>query len=287
MDIDNTLEQLKKKLNEVSVTMFNIYVDYYVTIRRPLTECEIMALNMYKMMIWKAKTMWQLSDGIKILPSQKEIIANPSNMYPILRSMYEMLFLFRCIYASARNDDERELLLKIWKIRGNNNLIQIPKEDRELLAKKKTAKQENKVLIDEVHNLESKLSLSPSIIGSIELCIKSNSPSLKGYKFEYCDNCDAIIAFREISFSDKEMGIELTGDSYCYTRFSAHSHPSFIGVKNFEESYYKREELKITKELLNLTLRFLQLFMRDFCVYKEAYQQVYDNFATTLKNQLS
>ena len=243
------------------------------------------------MMVWKAKTILLLSNGIEILPTQKEIIANPSNMYPVLRSMYEMLFLFRCIYISSRNDDERELLLKVWKIRGNNNLMQIPKDelDDELRNKKENAKQENKTLICDIHNLESKLSLSPSIIGSIELCINSSTPVLKGFKFEHCDNCDAIIDFRDMNFSDKEMNRDLSGTSYSYTQLSAQSHPSFIGVKDFADTYNKKEEIEATKQILKQTIHFLHLFVKDFCEYKEEYRHIYDekgNRIEDIVNQL-
>lgn len=271
------MDQLKSFAGEMSESMFHIFIDWFLTFRRPLTECEIMAINMYKMMVWKAKTILMLSDGIEILPTQKDIIANPSTMYPVLRSMYEMLFFFRCIYASPRNDDERELLFKIWKIRGNNNLKRIQKDelDDELRTKKENAKRENKTLISDIHNLESKLSLSPAIIGSIELCINNSTPTLKGFKFEHCDGCGTITDFREINFSDKEFNRDLAGASYRYTQFSAQSHPSFIGVKSFEDTYYKKEEVEVTKEILKQTIRFLYLFINDFCIYNDVFRQIY------------
>ena len=291
MNEENIIDQLRLLLKEMSETLFHIYIDWFRTFRRPLTECEIMATNIYRMMVWKAKTILLLSNGIEILPTQKEIIANPSNMYPVLRSMYEMLFLFRCIYVSSRNDDERELLLKVWKIRGNNNLMQIPKDelDDELRNKKENAKQENKTLICDIHNLESKLSLSPSIIGSIELCINSSTPVLKGFKFEHCDNCDAIIDFRDMNFSDKEMNRDLSGTSYSYTQLSAQSHPSFIGVKDFADTYNKKEEIEATKQILKQTIHFLHLFVKDFCEYKEEYRHIYDEKGSRIEgivNQL-
>lgn len=272
------MDQLKLLVKEMSETMLRICFDWHSKFRRPLTECEIMAINMYKMMVWKSKTILMLSNGIEILPTQKGIIDNPSSMYPVLRSMYEMLFLFRCIYASSRNDDERDLLMKIWKMRGNNNLKQIPKDELndELRKKKEAAKQENKTLKREIHDLETKLSLSPSIIGSIELCINNDTPALKGFKFEHCDNCDTIINFCEMNFSDKEMNRGLADASYRYTQLSAQSHPSYIGVKSFEDTYYKKEEIEVTKKILVQTLKFLHLFISDFCRYKDDYRQVFE-----------
>ena len=139
MEQEDRIGQLKDFAKEMSETMYHMFIEWYLTFHRPMTECEIMAMNMYKMMIWKAKTILLLSDGIEILPTQKDIIYNPSNMYPVLRSMFEMLFLFRCVYASSKNDLERELLLKLWKIRGNDNIILIPNSelDEELRNKKR------------------------------------------------------------------------------------------------------------------------------------------------------
>ena len=72
-----------------------------------------------------------MSKGIIIVRIQKGIIPDPSTMYPILRSMYELLFLFRCMFASSKNDKEREMLLNIWKIRRNNNLTQMSDEEQD------------------------------------------------------------------------------------------------------------------------------------------------------------
>lgn len=125
----NTIKRLRGILYELSTTMYIIYVDWYSNRDLiPLKESEKMAANMYRMMIFKAMSIFQMSEGFVIIPTQKGIIPDPSTMYSVLRSMYELLFLFRCIFASSKNDVERELLVKVWQIRGNNNLIQILKE---------------------------------------------------------------------------------------------------------------------------------------------------------------
>ena len=160
----NTIEQLRRSLNEMSVIMYNIYVDWFVS-EKPSTESECIACDMYRMMLFKAKSIWLMSQGVTITPQQKNVIKDPSTIYPVLRSMYEMLFLFRCIFASSKNDVERELLLKLWKIRGNNNLILIPNKelDEEFQSKKKDIKAENKALRIEIRELMDKLHLSASI----------------------------------------------------------------------------------------------------------------------------
>ena len=291
MEQEDRIGQLKDFAKEMSETMYHMFIEWYLTFHRPMTECEIMAMNMYKMMIWKAKTILLLSDGIEILPTQKDIIYNPSNMYPVLRSMFEMLFLFRCVYASSKNDLERELLLKLWKIRGNDNIILIPNSelDEELRNKKESAKQENKILRTDILGLANELSLSPAITDSILKNDYIVSPTLKGYMFEHCDECDTITAFRELNFSDNALNTTLAGASYRYSQFSAHSHPSFLGVKSFENTYYEHEEKLETKKILEHTIHFLYLFIKDFCEYKEEYRHIYEergNRIEDIVNQL-
>lgn len=291
MEQEDRIGQLKDFAKEMSETMYHMFIEWYLTFHRPMTECEIMAMNMYKMMIWKAKTILLLSDGIEILPTQKDIIYNPSNMYPVLRSMFEMLFLFRCVYASSKNDLERELLLKLWKIRGNDNIILIPNSelDEELRNKKESAKQENKILRTDILGLANELSLSPAITDSILKNAYIVSPTLKGYMFEHCDECDTITAFRELNFSDNALNTTLAGASYRYSQFSAHSHPSFLGVKSFENTYYEHEEKLETKKILEHTIHFLYLFIKDFCEYKEEYRHIYEergNRIEDIVNQL-
>ena len=283
----NTIKRLRGILNELSTTMYIIYVDWYSNRDLiPIKESGKMADNMYRMMIFKAMSISQMSEGIVIIPTQEDIILDSSTMYPVLRSMYELLFIFRCIFASSKNDVERELLLKVWQIRGNNNLIQIPKEelDEESLKKKKSIKEENKSLRTEIRELMDKLHLSASIKDDIERCINNTSPSLKGFMFEHCEHCDAITKFRDLNFSDSTMGLELSSASYIYSHYSAHSHPSYIGLKHFEEMYNSNAEDNFVKEILEYTCLYLGRFMMDFYKCKESYRPFYDKNASYINN---
>lgn len=290
MEKENTIKRLRDILNELSTTMYIIYVDWYSNHDLiPLKESEKMAVNMYRMMIFKAMSIFQMSKGIVIIPTQESIIPDPSTMYPVLRSMYELLFLFKCIFASSKNDVERELLQKIWQIRGNNNLIQIPKDelDEESLNKKKSIKEENKTLRTEIRELMDKLQLSASIKDDIERCINNTSPSLKGFMFEHCEHCDAITKFRVLNFSDSPMGLELSSTSYIYSHYSAHSHPSYLGLKNFEEMYPNKDENKYVKEILWQTCKYIERFIKEFCKYDVSYSPYYEQKASAINEILS
>ena len=290
MDNTNSIKQLKRSLSEMSAIMYRIYVDWFIS-ARPMTESEHIACNMYRMMLFKAKSIWLMSKGIVIVRTQKGIIPDPSTMYPVLRSMYELLFLFRCMFASSKNDKERDLLLKLRKIKGNNNLTQIPDEmlDEESANKRESASEENEVARREIRELIAELTMPQSAKDKIENIIDPNKnfPTLKGFMLEHCEQSDNISDFCALAFSNKTKGEELSGNPFIYSRYSAHSHPSYLGVKHFEEMYPNKEEDKYMKEILEHSCKYLICFMEEFCEYKDSYLPFYMEKEKRINNIMS
>lgn len=284
--ITNITEQLRHSVNEISEIMLEIYKEWKDSQTTQPTDCECMAESMYQMMVCKAKNVLLMSNGIT-LSEPPVTIFDPSNIYPVIRSMLEMNIIFRCIYASSINDTERELLLKIWKIRGNNNLIKIPKSElNEEEQEKQLAKvEENEELRKGIHSLMHDLSLSQSVQVSIEKWIKDGDASLKGFKFEYSEHSSSITSFCALSFS--EAAKDFTKTSFTYPHFSAHSHPSYLGVEHFWKMYNLKAEDNFMKEILEGALVYLVRFMEDFCKYKETYQPFYKQNVGRINNILS
>jgi len=279
MDNTNSIKQLRRSLSEMSAIMYKIYVEWWLS-EKPKAEVEHIACNMYRMILFKAMSICQMSEGIVVIPSQKGIIPDPSTMYPVLRSMYELLFLFRCMFASSKNDKERELLLNLWKIKGNNNLTQIPDEmlDEESANKKESASEENEVARREIRERIVELTMPQSAKSKIENIIDPNNnfPTLKGFMLEHCEQSDNISDFSALVFSDEKMGEELSDNPFIYSHYSAHSHPSYLGVKHFEEMYPQKEEDKYVHEILVHTSKYLDRFMKEFCEYKDSYHPFYE-----------
>lgn len=73
MKKENTTNQLRRSLSEISAIMYKIYVKWWVS-ARPMKESERIAGNMYRMMIFKAKSIWLMTKGIIIVRTQKGII---------------------------------------------------------------------------------------------------------------------------------------------------------------------------------------------------------------------
>lgn len=290
MDNTNSIKLVRHSLSEMSAIMYRIYVDWFVS-ARPMTESEHIACNMYRMMIFKAKSIWLMSKGIIIVRTQKGIIPDPTTMYPVLRSMYELLFLFRCIFVSSKNDKERELLLNLWKIKGNNNLTQIPDEmlDEESVNKRESAREENEVARRNIRELIAELTMPQSAKNKIENIIDPNNnyPKLKGFMLEHCEQNGNITDFCALDFSNNNMGAELSGDSYIYSHYSAHSHPSYLGVKHFEEMYPNKEEDKYVKEILEHSCKYLVRFMKDFCEYEDSYRSFYEEKENRIKKYMN
>ena len=287
MDKTNTIELLRHSVNKMSEIMLEIYTAWKNNQTTPPTDCECMAESMYQMMVCKAKNVLLMSEGITLLANSKISISDPSNIYPVVRSMYEMIFIFRCIYVSSKNDIERELLLKIWKIRGNNNLTKIPKSEleKEYQDIQLDKKEENETLRKDIRRLMCEISLSNSIKDCIEDCIKMETPSLKGFKFEHCEHCGSITSFCTLNFNDSSK--ELTQTSFGYSHFSAHSHPSYLGVEHFWKMYNLNAEDKYLKEVLTHSFLFLGYFMTDFYKYKESYRPFYDQKENQINNLIN
>ena len=293
MDKTESIKLLRRSLSEMSAIMYKIYVDWFVS-EKPVTESEYIACNMYRMMLFKAKSIWLMSKGIIIVQTQKAIIPDPSTMYPVLRSMYELLFLFRCMFVSSRNDKERELLLNLWKIKGNNNLTQIPNDllDEHSINTRDTASEENEKARREIRERIAELTMPQSAKNKIENIIDPNNifPTLKGFMLEHCEQSGNITEFCALAFSDNNMGGELSNNRYIYTHYSAYSHPSYLGVKHFEEMYYNKEEDKYVKEILGHACKYLVRFMKEFCEHKDSYRPFYEekeNRINKLLNRIS
>lgn len=287
MDKTESIKLLRHSVNEMSDIMLGIYIEWKEKRSTTPSDCECMAESMYQMMVCKAKSILLLSNGITLQSEPEVCIIDPSNIYPVVRSMFEMNVMFRCIYASSNNDTERELLLKIWKIRGNNNLTQIRKSelDKDYQESQIAIKKENEMLRNDVRNLMCELSISHSVRDAIENCIKNDSPTLKGFKFEHCEHCGSITSFRTLSFSDASM--EFTKTSSAYAHFSAHSHPSYLGVEHFWKMYNLNAENNFMKEILEGTIVYLGCFMEDFCKYKDTYRPFYNQKVSRINNILS
>ena len=285
MDKLNSIELLKHSVNEMSDIMLDIYIEWKEKQSSTPSDCECMAESMYQMMVCKAKNVLLMCNGIT-LSNPEVCIIDPSNMYPIIRSMFEMAFMFKCIYVSSKNNLERELLLKIWKIRGNNNLTKIPKSEltKEYQEEQKLKLKENEDLVADICRLMIDLALSHTVKSSIENCLKNDSPTLKGFKFDHCEHCGNITSFRALNFS--EASKEYTQTSYVYAHYSAHSHPSYIGVEHFWEMYNLNAEENFMKEILEGTILYLGRFMEDYCKYDESYRPFYSKNADRVNNLL-
>ena len=283
---NKTIELLRHSVNEMSDIMLDIYIEWKEKQSTTSSDCECMAESMYQMMVCKAKNILLMSNGITFQTEPEVCIIDPSNIYPVVRSMFEMNVMFRCIYASSNNDIERELLLKIWKIRGNNNLTQIRKSelDKDYQESQVAIKKENETLRNDIRNLMCELTVSHSVRDAIESCIKNESPMLKGFKFEHCENCGSITSFLALNFGDASM--EFTQTNFTYAHFSAHSHPSYLGVEHFWKMYNLNAVDNFTIELLRHTCLFLCYFMTDYCKYKDSYCTFYDKKASCINNLL-
>ena len=103
---------------------------YWESTNTDVSESDSIAQCMLQMIYLKARTLLQMSKGVQIDYNTQSSIVDYSSMQPVLRSMYEMCFIYNNIYSMTDNEHERIILLNIWKIRGYNSRQRIsnPKE---------------------------------------------------------------------------------------------------------------------------------------------------------------
>ena len=55
MDKKKSIKQMRRSLSEMPAIMYKIYVEWWVS-EKPVTESEHIACNMYRMMLFKSKS---------------------------------------------------------------------------------------------------------------------------------------------------------------------------------------------------------------------------------------
>ena len=79
------------------------------------------------MVVCKIRALLTMCDGINVRPEKYTIrILDIPSLISVLRSLYEMVFVFHNIYAEQGTKEEQDIVLYIWEIRGPNNRQNMP-----------------------------------------------------------------------------------------------------------------------------------------------------------------
>lgn len=277
-------------LERMCNNMYAIVDKFRSDIAKPEDKEDVaIAQCILQMAICKTRSLLQLSHGISIAPNRMDIILfDPTSMFSLLRSLYELVFTFRNIYIMTETEGERQILLYIWKICGLNNRQKesaLPKgPNQEYYEKQKKEAKDIEIMKQEISSILAALNIKKSAKKDIERTlneiITKKSTSIKGYKFDKEVSC--ITAFRKISltsspqyiYKDPQLGI-------IYTIFSMHTHPSYLSILQFGQMYKDEQYKKQLKEVLTSACILNAHLIQDFCNFIPECQKYYEQMEGT------
>ena len=143
MNIHEQNGLLKSSLGTICDGLFHLYYQWRTSIEsKNVSEPEAIAQCIIQIVVCKIRTLISLCNGVSIMPENNSIkVLDIPSMISILRSLYEMAFVFHNIYAEQETEEERYIVLYIWEIRGLNNRQNLSNV-RDLRDRRKTVRRQ-------------------------------------------------------------------------------------------------------------------------------------------------
>ena len=122
--------QLKDCLELVCDGLFHLFYNWRKEkegFENTVSEADAYAQCLLQMAVCKIRTIINLCDGVAVVPENRSIkVLDIPSMCSVVRSLYELTFVFHNIYVEQNSLIERNIVLKIWQIKGLNNRQNFP-----------------------------------------------------------------------------------------------------------------------------------------------------------------
>ncbi len=258
---DFQISVLKASLEKIADGLLELFISWRhdVCHSSDVSEGDAIAQCILQIVALKVKTLLSMSEGVSVCNSK--IVDIPS-MESVLRSLYELTFIFHNIFAEQKTLEEREIVLSIWEIRGLNNRQGLTCVPPEFVEQMRNEYKEIVELKNRVLELATKLNLSEELKRQLTNVLNSRGTEIKGYKF--VKNDSVITGFEDIRFHDgsdtlfNRQGIDI------YRFLSTHGHPSYLGVLQFGQMYNTKEYKGFLITILTITLILANKIITDF-----------------------
>lgn len=238
---------------------------YWKYNQKTVSESDCIAQCMLQMGLLRTKSILNLLKGQSLLENSNLLIQDIPSILSVLRSYYELCFMFHNIFITQQSDAEREIVLSIWQIRGFQNrqgLNDVPKE-----YKKKEAKEKNDIenLKNKVTELLVQLKVSENVIKDCKNILDYKGTSLKGYYFIKSNG--KITDIKAIHVDNGINQIICKDDAKnLYRLTSSHIHSSFLSVLQFGQMHNDKINIYV-KTIVKSTYMLLATILYDFCCY--------------------
>lgn len=183
----------------------------------------------------------------------------------LVRSLYERAFIYRNIFITTDNLEERDLLLNIWEIRGLNNRLNLKNVPEQFNAHQENDRQEVFKLRKRLYEIVGKMETTKDSREQIANAINKDTAQIKGFRF--IKENGKIIKFENISLEEStKYFFDDSSMRDTYTYLSLTSHPSYLGLLQFGIRYKNRnDENELIYIYLSLTYHLLSEITLDFC----------------------
>lgn len=246
------IETLKEQIEVLNSNLFNICANLHLnTPKENCTKDIEIAQCMIQMARCKINSILVLSAGVPFVPQQEKgkVLDIPS-MFAIKRSLFELVFTYHNIFIMTDTDNEKQILLNLWKIRGFNNRQNITWVSEEQMAQQRMDKQNIETLRQETFDIISRMNASKEAKMQLEKSVKNNSSMFKVCMFQKENG--KIVSFQEkplstaakVLFKDDKVGQAL------YPLLSLHTHFSYLGVLQFGQMFKNGQDKHFLKTIL-------------------------------------
>lgn len=252
VELNQEIEELKRQVEIICNSLFCISKSLRFNVyKQNCTENIAIAQCVLQIAFCKMKSILFLFSGISIVPQKESIkILDIPSMVAIKRSLFELVFIVHNIFAMTDNDNEMQILLDLWKIRGFNNRQNIDGISDEQKMKQKDEKLYIEELRRHIVDVASKMDISDKAKKQLEKCVKSESSMPKGFVFNKENG--TIVSFGEISFtaSAKELFQDDKVFNAIYPLLSIHAHPSYLGILQFGQMFDGQQDKRYLRTIL-------------------------------------
>lgn len=275
MSKDEQLNIMRKEVEHGCKIMFNLSYNWRLKYKNT-NEKENFAFYMFQQQLASIRSILELSMGINIYSGQINNKAiEPTSIVSIVRSVYERMFIFHCIYVLPETREEQDIFFFIWLIKGlkNRQNIEATEQYKEKQLKEK---EEIENAIEKIQIITNSLNIKRKAKEKILKIANEEDLTPKGYKFIKNSN-NKIVGIKKISLS--RASNELFGKNFppIYRFFSMHTHPSYLGTLQFSQLFDGKEDKSFMLILLTSIAMFQGKIIHDFVSTIEGAKEIFNN----------
>ena len=263
--IDGQIAIMRNGLGTVCNGLFHLFYNWHRSKgKNDISESDAIAQCILQIIVCKIRSLLDMSNGINVRPEKDTIrILDIPSLISVLRSLYEMAFVFHNIYAEQETKEERDIVLYIWAIRGLNNRQNMPIIPLAFKEKAENEKKQIEDLKNRIISIVTNLDMSDEIRKQLINVASMKTVEIKGYRFRKDSENNRIIAFEDYRYEEGAEAL-LRTDAPTYRFLSIHGHPPYLGVLQFGQLFANDTDKEFFRTILTCACKLSSTIVVDF-----------------------